>query len=64
MTSLKVLLGLFPKTADIEQKRAALEKEYSELLAYLKSTELAEYSELDKIVHSPEFEQKKKEIQM
>jgi len=63
MTSLKVLLGLFPKTADLEEKRAALELEYSELLVYLKSEELAEYSELDKIVNSPEFEQRKKEIQ-
>ncbi len=63
MASLKVLLGLFPKTADIEEKRSALELEYSELLAFLKSKELEEYDELDKIVNSSEFEQKKKEIQ-
>jgi hypothetical protein len=63
MTSLRVLLGLFPKTADIEEKRAALELEYSELLAFLKSKELTEYSELDKVVNSPEFEQRKKGIQ-
>ena len=59
MTSLKVLLGLFPKTADIEKTRAALEQEYNELLAYKKSKELKEFNELDKIVNSPEFEQRK-----
>ena len=63
MTSLKVLLGLFPKTADVEKKRAALELEYNELLAFSKSKELKEYNELDQIVSSPEFEQRKKEIQ-
>ncbi len=63
MASLKVLLGLFPKTADIEAKRTALQKEYDELMAFIKSKELKEYSELEKIVNSPEFEQRKKDIQ-
>ncbi len=63
MASLIVLLGLFPKTAEIEAKRAALEKEFANLQEFLKSPELLEYNELDKTVNSSEFAQRKKEIQ-
>ncbi|MBN2395573.1 MAG: family 16 glycosylhydrolase [Candidatus Atribacteria bacterium] len=62
MASLKVLLGLYPKTAELEAKRASLEKEYTDLLEYLKSAELAEYTELEKIVPTADFENRKKEI--
>ncbi len=62
MTSLKVLLGLFPKTADIEATRAALETEYAEFKAFLKSKELKEYLDLEKIVNTDDFEQRKKQI--
>lgn len=62
MASLKVLLGLFPKTADIEATRAALEKEYNDFLVFKKSKELAEYTELDGIIHTAEFDQRKKQI--
>lgn len=62
MASLRVLLGLYPKTAELEAKRASLAEEYADLLKYLKSPELAEYNELDKIVPTGEFKSRKKEI--
>lgn len=62
MVSLRAILGLFPKTADVEAKKADLEKEFAKLNDYVKSEELAEYSELKNTVPTSSFERKKKEI--
>ena len=50
-SNLKFLLGLYPKTEQIEQKRNELLKEFDELTQYAKSDELARYNHLDKFVN-------------
>lgn len=58
-STLKFLLGLYPKTEQIEKKRNALLKEYDEFNQYAKSEELARYTELDNSINSPAFTERK-----
>lgn len=53
---------MVPRTAKIEQAEAALLKEYNDFQEYSDSKELKRYEELDKLIHSGEFAEKKKEI--
>ncbi len=62
MASFKALLGLIPRTSEVEEKRAALQREYEAFLDFSKSRELSEFLELETEVTSHEFEQRKKEI--
>ncbi|NJK87819.1 MAG: hypothetical protein HC906_19490 [Bacteroidales bacterium] len=62
MASIRAILGLFPKTADIEAKRASLEKEFEALNEYANSPELAEYNELNTLIPGSAFIARKKEI--
>ena len=55
MASLKVLLGLYPKTSKIEEHEAALIREHQEFIEFLSSDELAHYDELDALINSPDF---------
>ena len=63
MASLKLLLGLIPSTSKIEQAEKALISELEKLSAFSKSEQLAKFTELDKLVTSSDFIQKKKEIE-
>lgn len=58
--TLKFLLGLYPKTDQIEKKRSELLKEFNDFNQYANSEELARFIELDKIVNSQEFNAVKK----
>jgi hypothetical protein len=62
MINLRILFGWVPKTADHEAKLNSLRKEYEELKAFVLSTELADYHELEKTVLSADFAGKKKAI--
>jgi hypothetical protein len=62
MINLRVLFGWIPKSAEYEAAQTALRKEYSELMSFNQSAELAEYLELEKLVLSSEFALRKKEI--
>jgi hypothetical protein len=63
MASLKFLLGMIPATAKIEQEEKALVAEYEKLLAFSGSEQLARYNELNVLVSSSAFIQKRKEIE-
>ncbi len=63
MINIKFLLGLYPSTSKIEEKEKALIEEYQALKAFEKSDELNHFLELKAFVESPEFEQKKQEIE-
>ena len=63
MINLKFLLGLIPKTANLESVEAALVNEYNELETYKTSDELKRFLELQKIIESPEFKKKEQELQ-
>jgi hypothetical protein len=63
MASLKLLLGMIPSTSKIEQAEKALISEFEKLNTYSKSEQLAKFTELDKLVTSSDFLQKKKEIE-
>jgi hypothetical protein len=63
MASLKLLLGLIPSTSKIEQAEKALISEFEKLNTFSKSEQLAKFTELDKLVTSSDFLQKKKEIE-
>jgi len=58
-STFKLLLGLYPKTEQIEQKRNELLKEFDEFNQYTKSEELARYTALSKFINSPEFAERK-----
>ena len=58
-SNLKFLLGFYPKTEQIEQKRSELLKEFDEFNQYAKSDELARYYTLDKYINSPEYAERK-----
>ena len=62
MAGLKTLLGLYPNTADYEETRINLQKEYNSLVAYGESEELAHYMQLEETVSSEKFKLKQKEI--
>jgi Glycosyl hydrolases family 16 len=63
MASLKLLLGMVPATSKIEQDEKALIAEYEKLQAFSGSEQLARYNELNNLVHSSDFIQKRKEIE-
>lgn len=59
-SSLRFLLGFYPKTEEIEKKRLELIKEFEELNSFAKSDELARFEYLSKFINSSEFAEKKK----
>jgi hypothetical protein len=63
MASLKLLLGMIPSTSKIEQAEKALINEFEKLNVFSGSNQLAGYYELDKLVNSSDFVQKRKEIE-
>lgn len=62
MINLKFILGLFPKTTEIETNEAALVNEYNELQKYTLSDELKHFLELQKTIESEQFKAKEQEI--
>jgi len=63
MASIKLLLGMVPATSKIEQDEKALITEFDKLHNFAESKQLARYNELNDLVHSAGFVQKKKEIE-
>jgi hypothetical protein len=63
MASIKLLLGMVPATSKIEQDEKALIAEFDKLNNFGESKQLARYIELNDLVHSAGFLQKKKEIE-
>jgi hypothetical protein len=63
MASLKLILGLIPSTSKIELAEKALTSEYEKLKVYSESEELVRYIELNKLVNSSDFIQKRKDIE-
>lgn len=63
MASLKLLLGMIPSTAKIEQEEKALVTEFAKLKSFSESEKLDKYNKLDKLVNSPDFVQKRKEVE-
>ncbi len=63
MASLKLLLGLIPSTSKIEQAEKALIAEFEKLNVFAGSEQLARYNELNELVNSAGFMQKRKEIE-
>jgi hypothetical protein len=63
MASLKLLLGMIPSTSKIEQAEKALITEFEKLHAFAESDQLAKYNELNELVNSSAFVQKRKEIE-
>ncbi|NLA49112.1 MAG: glycoside hydrolase family 16 protein [Bacteroidales bacterium] len=63
MASLKLLLGLIPSTTKLELNEKALTDEYEKLRAFVNSELLSRYNTLNDLINSPDFRQKKKEIE-
>jgi hypothetical protein len=63
MASLKLLLGMIPSTSKIEQTEKALITEFEKLNLFSESAQLARYNELNGLVSSSGFIQKRKEIE-
>ncbi|MDO9339170.1 MAG: glycoside hydrolase family 16 protein [Bacteroidales bacterium] len=63
MASLRLLLGRIPSTSKIEQAEKALIAEFEKLHVFSESDQLAKYNELNELVNSSDFVQKKKEIE-
>lgn len=63
MASIKLLLGMIPSTAKIEQDEKALITEFEKLHSFAESKQLARYNELHELVNSAGFVQKRKEIE-
>ena len=63
MASLKLLLGMIPSTSKIEQAEKALITEFEKLNTFSESEQLARYNELNKLVKSSDFIQKRKDIE-
>ena len=63
MASLKLLLGMIPSTSKIEQAEKALIAEFEKLSVFSESDQLARYNELNELVNSSDFIQKRKEIE-
>ena len=63
MASLKLFLGLIPSTTKIEQAEKALISEFEKLNLFAGSAQLLRYNELDRLVNSNDFTEKKKEIE-
>jgi hypothetical protein len=62
MINPRILFGWIPASADYEARQTALRKEYSDLISFSQSKELADYTELEKTVLSSDFIRRKKEI--
>ena len=63
MASIKLLLGMVPSTAKIEEHEKALIAEFEKLGSFAESKQLARYNELHELVTSAAFVQKRKEIE-
>jgi len=63
MASFRLLLGMIPSTYKIEQTEKALVAEFEKLHVFSESDQLAKYIELNKLVNSSDFIQKRKEIE-
>jgi hypothetical protein len=63
MASIKLLLGMIPSTSKIEQDEKALIAEFEKLHSFAESKQLARYNELNDLVNSAGFKQKRKEIE-
>ena len=63
MASLKLILGLIPSTARIEEEEKALIAEFEKLNGFSDSDTLKKFNELKDLVTSSDFLQKKKEIE-
>jgi len=63
MASLKLLLGMIPSTSKIEQAEKALISEFEKLHVFAGSDQLAKYNELNGLVNSSGFVQKRDEIE-
>jgi hypothetical protein len=63
MASLKLLLGMIPSTLKIEQAEKALIAEFDKLNVFAGSDQLARFDQLDRLVNSSDFIQKRKEIE-
>ena len=63
MASLKLLLGMIPSTSKLEQSEKALITEFEKLQAFSSSDQLTRYNELNDLVNSSSFVQKRKEIE-
>ncbi|MCX7986419.1 MAG: family 16 glycosylhydrolase [Bacteroidales bacterium] len=63
MINLKFLFGLYPSTNKLEEKEKALIRQYDEFRKIEGSEELKRYFELKAYVESPDFSNKKKEIE-
>jgi hypothetical protein len=63
MASLKLILGMVPATSKLEQEEKALINEYEKLKVFSGSDQLARYNELNGLVNSSDFLQKRKEIE-
>src|SRR5665647_686803 len=63
MASLRLLLGMIPSTSKIEQTEKALISEFEKLGLFSKSDQLTKYNELNDLVNSANFIQKRKEIE-
>jgi hypothetical protein len=63
MASLKLLLGMIPSTSKIEQAEKALVAEFGKLTSFSESDQLARYNELNGLVNSSDFANKRKEIE-
>jgi hypothetical protein len=58
-STIRFMLGLYPKTDKIENHRSKLLKEFEEFNQFAKSEELARFEELEKFVTSPAFTERK-----
>jgi hypothetical protein len=63
MASLRLLLGLIPSTAKIEQAERALKAEFDKLTAFTDSDILKRFTELKDLISSSDFIRKRKEIE-
>lgn len=63
MASLRLLLGLIPATAKIEEAEKALINEFEKLKAFTESETLKKFTQLKDLVTSSDFISKKKEIE-
>jgi hypothetical protein len=63
MASLKLLLGMIPSTSKIEQAEKALVTEFEKLNVFSGSDQLTKYNELNGLINSSDFIQKKKEVE-
>lgn len=63
MASLKLILGMVPATSKLEQEEKALINEFEKLKVFSESDQLAKYNELNALVNSSDFLQKRKEIE-